>query len=357
MAQPVGPVPGPGPGPGVPVRAHRRARLVVLTVVGLLLALPVVVLVAAGSHLSGNLVRVEGVFDGLGGRPAVPIGAEGATNVLVVVTDRGTGPGGNETASELTGDVGRSDTLMVLHLDADRRVASVVSIPRDTLVDVPGHGRRAISAAFELGGPRLGVQTVEALTGVRVDHLAVVDWSRFGALVDAVGGIHVDVAAANRDPASGLAWEAGRNVLDGAGAVAFVRQTAGLPGGDLDRIARQHAVLAAVMADALHQEMRKDPLLLYRFLDTLTEHLAIDADWSLPDMGSLAFSMRNFRSAQISYLTMPVVPVGATGADGGGAQFQPDGEASRTLWDAVAHDRVAEWTAEHPDALTPPVVR
>ena len=321
------------------VLARRRRRIVVVLAAVVVLVVVAVGVVGLGAfHLSGNLTRVDGVFAGLSGRPAVPSSAAGATNILVVGTDADAG------ATDLARETGRSDTLMLVHVGADRQAASVVSIPRDTVVDVPGHGQQPISAAFALGGPALGVETVERLTGVRVDHLAVIDWSRFGALVDAMGGITLDIPDTVRDPASGVTWTAGRHVLNGREAVAYVRQSEGLPGGDLTRIARQHDVLRAVMADALEQEMRKNPVLLYRFLDTLTERLTVDSDWSDREMASLAWSMRDFRSANIDYLTMPVTPAG----DGSAADaVRPDGEASRVLWQAVADDRMGEWRAQH----------
>lgn len=338
------------------VQAVPRARRPRRYVVGVLVALVVLVVVPAGFalyaalHLSSNLTRLDGVFDGLSDRPAVPASAAGATNILVVGTDRGTDLAATDAAvTDLARQAGRSDTLMLVHIGADRRAASVISIPRDTVVDLPGHGPDRISAAFAIGGPSLGVETVEHLTGVHIDHVAVIDWSRFGALVDAIGGISIDVPDTTVDPASGMTWAAGRQVLDGREAVAYVRQSEGLARGDLDRITRQHDVLRAVMADALAQEMRKNPVLLYGFLDTLTERLAVDSGWSESQMGSLAFSMRDFRSANIGYLTMPVVAT----RDGSGAEtFRPDAEASPALWQAVAEDRLAQWAADHPGART-----
>jgi LCP family protein required for cell wall assembly len=337
-------------GPVAPAGRPRRRRYLVLTALLLLVAVPAAVGVYAVVHLETNLSRLEGVFEGLPNRP--PAGAPGATNILVLGTDRGPDLAATSGAGDLGREAARSDTVMLVHLDADRHAASVVSIPRDTRVEVPGHGTDRIGAAFTLGGTRLGVETVEHLTGVRVDHVAVVDWSRFGALVDAVGGINVGLATTVRDPDSGLTWPAGQVVLDGPAAVRFVRQTAGLPGGELDRIARQHAVLRALAADALHQEMRKEPLLLYRVLDTMSEDLAVDTGWSAREMATLGFSMRDLRSAQISYVTMPVVAQ----RPAAGSALVPEKEASRQLWDALSRDRVGAWEAQHPDAITPPLV-
>ena len=90
---------------------------------------------------------------------------------------------------------------MVLHINADRDGASLISIPRDSWVNVPGHGYNKVNAAFSLAGPSLAVETVEDLTGVRIDHLAVVDWEGFRSLIDSVGGVTVTVPQDRRGPA------------------------------------------------------------------------------------------------------------------------------------------------------------
>ena len=119
---------------------------------------------------------------------------------------------------------------------------------------------------------------------MRIDHLAVIDWSGFEALIDAVGGIDVTVPETVTDSARDVTWTAGVHLLDGKQALAYVGQRYGLPHGDLDRVARQQVVLRTLMQDALHQEMRKDPRMLYDFLDTVTKHLSIDSDWSTKDL-------------------------------------------------------------------------
>ena len=333
-----------------PSRSHRRRWVLVLAAV-LVLVVPLGLATAVGYHLSANLTRVDGVFEGRTDRPTTSPRADGATNILVVATDAGAvAPTGAGTPLAEAAD---SDTLMLLHLDAARRAATVVSIPRDTVVEVPGHGEDRLGAAFALGGPRLAVETVEHLTGVRVDHLAIIDWSRFGALVDAAGGITVDVPKTVVDPASGITWTQGRHRLDGPQAVQYVRQAEGLPEGELGRIARQHLILRATMEEALQQEMRKQPWLLYRFLDTVTRNLAVDDTWSVLDMGALVVSLRDFRSAHIAFLTMPV---DAVPGEDGEVGVRPAVPQDRALWRALAEDRMDEWLAGHPDLLTPKVV-
>ena len=124
------------------------------------------------------------------------------------------------------------------------------------------------------------METVEEFTAVRVDHLAVIDWAGFGALVDAVGGVEIDVPVG--EPAEGRTE---RRDSTRRRAVAY-SESRDDPDDVLALVGRQQAVLNAVMQSALHQEMRKQPQTLYRFLDTVTRHLAVDDEWSVWDMGS-----------------------------------------------------------------------
>jgi LCP family protein required for cell wall assembly len=341
-----------GVGQAPPSPRARRPVVRRLVLAGLLLALVTCsLLLLAVRHLDGNLNRIPGVFDDLSDRPAPSSAAAGALDILIVATDLESEAGDASAAKEDGREADRVDDLMLFHIDSQRRTAAVISIPADTLVETSSHGMNTVGSAYSRGGARLAVESVERLTQVRVDHLAVIDWARFGALVDAVGGITVTVPATVRDPASGATWKRGRHLLDGTEAVSYIRQRDGLPRGDLDRVARQHAVLREVMEDTLHQEMRKQPWMLYGFLDTVSLHLGVDEGWSTAEMIGLVLSMRNFRSAMISYVTMPVAE-GDRSATGSGARVLPH-EDSRALWHAVGEDRLGAWVAQNPQIVTP----
>ena len=335
----------------------RRAILVVLGCLTALAMLPVGAALYVEHRLSSNMHRLPGVFAGLEHRPSKPSGPAGdAVNILLLGTDRRSDvatTGADARAASWVVGAQRSDELMILHIDARRRAASIISIPRDTWVDIPGYGMHKVNAAFSYGGPSLAVETVESLTGVRIDHLAVVDWTGFAALIDSIGGIDVMVPKTVTDSVHGVTWTAGPHRLDGAEALAYVSQRYGLPRGDLDRVARQQVVLRAAMTSALHQEMRKDPRMLYGFLDTMTRHLSVDRDWSTRSMLELAVSMRDFRSADLTFLTMPVA---GFGTEDGQSVVYADRRAAASLWGAVIGDELPTWLAEHQRRLTPPVV-
>jgi LCP family protein required for cell wall assembly len=335
----------------------RKALIGLLVCCTLLAAVPAGAILYLEHRLSENVTRIPGVFDGLDDRPSRPTGPAGdALNVLVVGTDRRSDvptTGTDARAASWVPGAQRSDALMILHIAADRRSAAIISIPRDTWVTVPGYGMHKINAAFSFAGPSLTIATVELLTDVRIDHLAVIDWSGFEALIDAVGGITVTVPATVTDSVRDITWAAGEHRLNGEQALDYVSQRHGLPLGDLDRIQRQQVVLRTVMQDTLHQEMRKDPRMLYDFLDTVSQHLSLDSGWSTKELVALVVSMRSFETANLRYLTMPVAGFGTEGAESVvyGARRQ-----ARGLWGAVIADEVEAWAARHQSRLTPSTV-
>ena len=336
-------------------RGH-GTRNAALGLVACMLALVLVacgVLLYAGHRLSGQVDRVEGVFDGLTDRPSRAAGPAGAAvNILVLGTDRRSAvptTGSAAAATPWVPGAQRSDAMMVVHIDADRRGASVISIPRDSWVEVPGHGPAKINAAFSYAGPSLAVATVERLTGVRIDHLAIIDWAGFEQLTDAVGGVEVTIPRTVRDSARGIVWRRGTYRLDGAQALAYVGQRYGLARGDLDRVARQQAYLRSLLQASLHTRMRTDPKMVYDFLDVVTRHLSVDAGWSTWSMARLALSLRDLRSADVRYLTAPVRSLGRVERQ---SVVFLDPDVGAELWRAVRADRVQAWTERYPELVT-----
>ncbi|MDH2414807.1 LCP family protein [Nocardioides sp. CER19] len=356
-----------GPAAPLPRRSrrsrHRLRRFVVV---------PAAVLLVLGSvplgigwylehQLTSKIGRIDGVFRQLDAseRPARPApGTPGAkaVNILLMGTDRRSDvatTGDDAEAPAWVPGAQRSDTLMLLHLDGSRQAAAVVSIPRDAWVPIPGHGYGKVNWAYSFGGPSLTVATVEQLTGVRIDHLAVVDWTGFAELTDRVGGVDLQVPDTVHDSANDVAWTAGWHHLDGRQALLYVRQRYGLPGGDLDRVKRQQAFLRAVLEASLHQEMRKSPRMLYGFLDTMAGSLSVDSGWSSTEMAKLAFSMRGFRTADLRFLTAPTLGTARIGSQ---SVVRLDGPAGAELWQDLRTDRIDQWAAVHWRELTGDVV-
>ncbi|GAA3963582.1 LCP family protein [Actinomadura viridis] len=315
-AAPSGGLPGPGghgsgdDGPGTaPGKAPRKRRgLRILAAVAVF-----VVLVAVGvaglawqreSSYNGNIDRLPGVMPSGKKRPGPSV--TGTENWLLV---------GSDTRAEVgtTGSDGpvwkpgqqRSDTIMLLHLPADRSKAYVISFPRDSWVQIPGYGPQKINAAFSFGGPPLLIETVENLTGIRIDHFGAIDFNGFKSMTDALGGVEVDIKESVYDPARKVHWQAGRQRLDGEKALLFVRQRYNLPNGDFDRIRRQQAFLRALAQKAADGGTISNPIKLDRFLSAFTKSISVDDSVSAGKLRSLALSMRGVRPGDVSFMTVP----------------------------------------------------
>lgn len=352
--------PQPEPADGAAPGWRRRARKPLIGLLVCLLLLCAAMLAGTlwlRAKVEGNIQRLPDTFTGLTDRPAKPTSGQAADamNVLVLGTDtRSDAPTTGAEAPGWKPGQARSDTMMLVHLDGDRRSASVISIPRDSWVDIPGHGKGKVNWAYSFGGPTLTVETVEKMTDVRIDHLTVVDWDGFKALTDAIGGVDIVIPKTVHDSASGIRWEAGHHHLDGEQALLYVRQRYGLQDGDLDRVARQQAFLRTLLKQTLEQELRKDPEQVLDLLTLFSKHASVDDDWSTIQMARLAASLRNLRTDDISYLT---VPTDGTDMVGDQSVVRLDPSRDRDLWRAVREDRMAEWAGDNQDLLTPDVVR
>ena len=342
-------------------RRRRRRRLALILLVAFCTVLVSASGVAyyLGQRLVGPIDRIDGVFTGLEDRPTKPTKgpAARAVNILVLGTDRRSAvptTGDDARADAWVPGAQRADAMLLVHVDGDREGASVVSLPRDSWVDIPGHGFDKLNAAFSYGGPSLAVEAVEHLTDVRIDHLAVVDWAGIRAVTDELGGVEVTVPETVHDSARDRTWTAGVHRLDGQAALDYVGQRYGLPGGDLDRARRQQNFLRVVMVDALRRIADGGVLEVYDLLRVMTSNLSVDDEWSAKEMASLAWSLRNLDDSEVAFLTAPVAGLGW---EGPASVVYLDPDAGRPLWKALRNDRVGRWVDDHPDALLADRVR
>jgi LCP family protein required for cell wall assembly len=338
------------PAPESPRRRRRWRRVLVVTVV-MLFSL---VLLAAGGlyflsdRLAGNVVRIPSVFVGLdpAERPAKPSGPAGQAETFLLAgsdslaEEPTTGSDARDPAFEPGAQ--RSDVIMLVRVNAARTAAVIVSIPRDSWVPVPGHGMAKVNAAYSYGGPPLLVRTVEAMTDVRVDHFATIDFAGFRAMVDAVGGI--DVTVPERTTFGEIVFEPGPNHLDGQRALAYVRQRAGLPEGDLSRVQRQQNALRALLTKAVSGGLLSNPGRLYDLLDAVSRSVGVDDTLSNDGLRALAFGLRNLNTSSVTFLTSPVAGLGREGAQ---SVVHLDPRRSALLWHALDHDRIAEYLRDN----------
>lgn len=346
----------PDQGPG---RWRRRTRRLVMVGLVLVTAGAVTGLAGAyvvGAHFSSNVRRVTGAFDGIdpstrpSTNPASPSQTVLAVGLDARSPDQTTGEAATAAQAYLGGD--RSDTIMLIRFDPAKQSASTVSIPRDSWVSIPGKGTMKINAAYALGGPPLLISTVEQLTGVRVDHFMVVDFAGFRSVVDAVGGVEVQVAATTA--AGATQFQEGANHLDGTQALAYVRQRYGLPEGDLDRIRRQQNLLRAVLTKVAVTNPTGDPLRTYEVLDTVTKAVTVDDGYTEGELRGLALDAARLRTGDVWFLT---APVSGTGWEGDQSVVYLDTTRSAELWQALRAGTMSEYVDAHRDSLLPEVPR
>jgi LCP family protein required for cell wall assembly len=313
-----------------------------VVVAALVLLVPVQVVLYVVHDLNSNITRLDGLLPPENGRPSRASGsAAQAVNVLVLGADEGTSrasaaaPAAATAAASTAGAA--SDTLMLLHIDADRHGASIISIPAESWVEVPGHGRAVIGQAGSWGGPALAVSTLERLSRVRVDHVAIVGWDGYEAMIDALGGVDVTVPKAAYDSERRTFWTPGVHHLNGADAVRYARGGSDRAGGDLDSVTRRQALLRALSDRAT--AATSSPTAVYRLLEGLTHHLTVDSSWGATDMAKLALSLRGMGASDVSYLT---IPVSGTGVVGGRNVVFIDRRAGGSLWAAVRADRIGD---------------
>ncbi len=279
------------------------------------------------------------------GRPAngSGTGSAGAPTTAVPATS---GPGvnlvliGSDSRTADAGD-GRSDTLMVLHVDADRQHAYLISFPRDMWVAIPDHGTAKINAAYAWGGAPLTIQTLQSLLGVRMDHAAIIDFSGFADLTDAVGGvtIHNDLTFSS----DGFTFPAGDITISGKQALAFVRNRYDQPKGDFDRAANQRKVVKALLAKIATPQVLGNPQTFAKIIGTLGQYVTVDNGFTDSDITQLALSMRTTPG---NLVTMQA-PVSGTGVAGGQDIDVVDTAKLHQLAAALADDTLAGYVARY----------
>lgn len=265
-------------------------------------------------RLNGNLTSVD-LDAKLGGdRPKDLPG--GSMDVLVLGSDS---RAGENAKYGRDGGGARSDTAMIVHVYEDRKRASVVSIPRDTLVDRPecereGGGtapaveRAMFNESYSVGGPACTVKTVEKMTGVRMDHFVEVDFSGFKRLIDQLGGVEITTRQDIDDPDSHLDLKAGTHTLDGEQALGLVRTRKGVgDGSDLGRIELQQVFVKALVQRVGEIDLLTSPTKLIGLADTATRSITTDEDLgSVNELRRLAESLGDIGPADMQMVTLPV---------------------------------------------------
>lgn len=241
------------------------------------------------------------------------------------------------------GDGARTDTIILIHIPAERQNAQLISIPRDTWVPIPGHGSAKVNSAFQRGGTPLMVKTVEEFTKVRIDHVVLIDFFGFKDVIDAIGGVDIVVEREFRSihPPK-RTFTAGLNHMTGEIALDYSRQRYQFSDGDFSRIENQQQVIKAVLEKAASRGLLTDAPKLNAFVRATANALTVNHELSVFD---LALELRHLRGSDLTFLTSPSK---GSANIGGQSAVVTDPVKAPELYAAVNSDRVAAWLSANP---------
>jgi len=319
-----------------------RFRLIVAITSGVILLVASVagIFGFAARNLAGNIEALEVISS------PKPVAETGPLNILLMGTDTRTDQGGGFGSEVEYGGTGRSDTTILIHLSNDRKSAIAVSIPRDSVVNIPACTKEdgttvaertdLFNSAFASAGPACTVKTLETLTGVTINHAVIVDFIGFSNVVDALGGIKVCLTEAIDEPVengAGIQLPAGVQVVDGKNALGLMRARYSLAdGSDLRRIERQQELISITIDQITDMNLITDLPALYKVLNAATSSLRMDPGLSdLDSLVTLSTSLSSMGSQNVSFVTVPYEGT----PDGNHVQWT---ESANELWSAIIND-------------------
>ena len=313
-------------------RAKINWRRSIGGIASVLLLVAVMTTLGTAVWVETSLRRIA-VFSDYDSRPAAGAG----TNWLLVGSDSREDLSPEQQAALATGgDVGngRTDTILLVHIPGllSGGHATMVSIPRDSYVDIPGYGMDKINSAFAVGGPSLLAQTVEQNTGLRLDHYAEVGFAGFGDVVDALGGVQVCPTDPIDDPLAGINLPAGCQTLGGANALGYVR-TRATPRSDLDRMVHQREFMSAMLQRVSDPWVWLNPWRWYAVPHAALSALTVNTDVHVWSLAALAWALRGAS-------TTITVPVGEFTVNDSGDVVVWDSDAAGALFEALRTDSV-----------------
>jgi LCP family protein required for cell wall assembly len=311
---------------------HRRALLILS---GTLSALVLVFATGAWgltSYVNDSVGRVNA---GTAGTPS-----SGPLNILLAGVDLRSGlTRQQQQALHVGHDVStNSDTMMLIHVSGDRSHVTVVSLPRDSWVQIPGHGMNKINAAFGLGGPELMVKTVEQNTGLTVNDFIQVNFLGFVKVIDALGGVNICLPYAVDDRYSGLHLSAGPHHVDGITALEYARDRHSFALSDLARIQDQQRLMSSMLKEAISSGTLADPVKLTRFLQAALAAVKVDQGLNV---SALADQLRGISPRNVQFMTVPLANLNYQTPTGESAVLWDTSQA-QALFSKLKNDQVAK---------------
>jgi LCP family protein required for cell wall assembly len=319
-----------------------RQRRALLMAAGAMSAL--VMLTSGGawaltSYINGHLGRLNA---GTAGTPS-----SGPLNIVVAGLDERTGLTQRQQALLHVGaNSGETDTdtLMVVHVPANHRYVRVVSLPRDSWVNIPGHGMNKINAALGIGGPSLMVQTIEQLTGLTINDYVEVNFLGFVKVIDALGGVNICLPFAVDDRYSGLHMSAGLHHVNGITALEFARDRHSFATSDLARIQDQQQLISSALSEGLKSGMLANPVRLESFLSATSAAIRVDQGFNVV---SLADELRGLSASDVTFTTVPLANTNYQTPTGQSAVLWNQ-SAAAALFDEMKTDRAPATQAPAP---------
>lgn len=224
----------------------------------------------------------------------------------------------------------RTDTIMLLHTGAGPNL--LLSVPRDSIVDVPGHGTTKVNAAYAFGGPELLVKTLESETGIHIDNYVEIGFGGFVNVVDAVGGIEICPDRRMQDPQASLDIEKGCQPVDGKTGLGYARSRKTSALGDIDRARHQREVVSAVGSAAMSPWSVLNPVRYFRLADAGSDSLSVGEDTGPFDTARFAFAMTRVSGDKGLTCTVPIADLAVNW----------DSERAPRLFRLIAKDRTSE---------------
>ncbi|GEB23711.1 LCP family protein [Brevibacterium aurantiacum] len=266
---------------------------------------------------------------------------DGGTNILLLGSDE---PMDQVDVNDSRGL--RSDTIMVMHIPESGSNVQVMSIPRDSWVDIEGHGKAKINSALSTGGLPLAVSTISDFIGTELDHVAIIDFEGFKALTDSLGGVMVNSEQAFEK--NGYTFEKGENVLDGDEALTFVRERKSFQDGDFQRARNQQAFIRGLTNEIISADTLSNPKKIQDMVKNFSPYMYVDSGLDAQYISATAFAMRDVRPGNIEFFTSPTAGVG-TSSDGQSI-VNVDEEELKKVQDAYKNDTLDEYVQNAPES-------
>ena len=312
-------------------RSHRPAgragRMSWPKRIGAVVAVLLLLVVGFGVYLDTQMTRVDALPDYNGP-------SSSGTNWLIVGSDSRAGLTAATEEQLATGeaDGNRTDTMMLVHVGGFGGETSLISLPRDSYLPIPGHGSGRLNSAYSIGGPKLLVQTVEQAAKVEIDHYAEIGFEGFAGMVDAIGGVEMCLDQAIDDPKAGIDLPSGCQELDGPQALGFVR-TRAFPNADLQRVQNQRKFLSALVSEASSPGTLLNPFAIVPFANAAIGTLTVDDSTHIWNLASLGFAMRSLSGGGGVTTT---VPIDLSDNVSGAVVWSP--QKSKRFFDAIRAD-------------------